>query len=317
MPNYVNQLIDPVRSQQQATNALAGANTARMVEDRNALAAQQQGRLDEQWELQKAMAPTNFLQLKQNHISRYAKNISSLPPNQRVAKYNELVNKIAPSPITEHEELGPLGAMDPGEFLAPEQFAKLNPKQQSEYLKSLAYSADALSKIDLADKKHTQKIAEIEAKYNNDLAKIGIKKAADIEVEKVKTAGDISVEKERTAGDIAKEKEKGRQDRLTKAEQGTEKTQKRLDTYQKEIARLAEVRQRIRKGDKLDAIAKMMAALGDSPVQLTAEDGQEEALKKIDQYEAWLKRRINELSAGDNPLGLTKSNLEALPQRGL
>jgi hypothetical protein len=316
MPNYVNQLIDPVRSQQQATNALAGANQARLGEDRNALIAQQQGRLDEQWELQKAMAPAEFSKLKHSHVSRYAKNIASLPFNQRVAKYNELVNKIAPAPITEFEGRK-LGSIDPGEFLPPEEFAKLDPNQQAQYLNSLAYSADALSKIDLADKKHTQKIAEIEAKYNNDLAKIGIEKAADIEVEKVKTAGDISVEKERTAGDIAKEKEKGRQDRLTKAEQGTDKTQKRLDTYQKEIARLAEVRQRIRKGDKLDAIAKMMAALGDSPVQLTAEDGVEEALKKIDKYEAWLQRRINELSAGDNPLGLTKSNLEALPQRGL
>jgi hypothetical protein len=317
MPNYVNQLIDPVRSQQQATNALAGANQARLGEDRNALIAQQQGRLDEQWELQKAMAPAEFSKLKHSHVSRYAKNIASLPFNQRVAKYNELVNKIAPAPITEHEELGPLGSIDPGEFLPPEEFAKLNPKQQAQYLNSLAYSADAISKLNLADKKHANAIAEIKERHKNDLAKIGIEKKADIEVDKAKTAGDIEVEKVRTAGDIAKEKEKGRQDRLTKAEQGTEKTQKRLDTYQKEIARLAEVRQRIRKGDKLDAIAKMMAALGDSPVQLTAEDGVEEALKKIDKYEAWLQRRINELSAGDNPLGLTKSNLEALPQRGL
>ncbi len=83
--------------------------------------------------------------------------------------------------------------------------------------------------------------------------------------------------------------------------------------YRKEVARLAEVRERIRKGDKWDQIVKMISAQDPEAKNILGggSDTKEEAIEKINDYERWLRNQIRQLETGEtattgenDPLGL-------------
>jgi hypothetical protein len=87
---------------------------------------------------------------------------------------------------------------------------------------------------------------------------------------------------------------------------------KTIAKHRKEVARLATVRQRIRKGDAIDQVIKLMDKDAREAMGVGEDTTIVEAIAKIDDYEKWLRKQIRELESGgsgggtdDNPAGLT------------
>ena len=73
---------------------------------------------------------------------------------------------------------------------------------------------------------------------------------------------------------------------------------KTIAGYRKEVARLVTVRERIRKGDKMDQIIKLIDKNARDQLGLAGNETIDEALAKIDDYEKWLRGEIRRLEGG-------------------
>jgi len=288
MPNYINKLYDPSQAQQQAVNNMLNVANMQETRKRNKLAERQDKRLQAEHDFKMLAIPFAWEQQKLGHIRDISKQLIGLPAEQRAARYKQVI-QLAETPIADHPELGPLGVVNSAYFMDPKEFGELDQKQQLDYVKLLSYSADALASLDLESSKARNKATQIAAEHTAKLAQIKAKGSADI--------------------DLAQEK--GKQDRLTeKTKQSTgnaDKRQARVDKLQKEVARLAEVRQKIRKGDKMDQVMKLLSLSKNAGINMDENTGMEEALKKIDQYEKWLRKELRGLEKGSNakdPLNL-------------
>lgn len=316
MANYVNRLVDPAEPQQQSLNNLMGVAQFKMGQERNQMDRQRLGMQQEQLGIQKEELglrqekqswerleiPFAYTKMKTHQMSQIAKNIMGLPAPQRTAKYNDLMTKVAPMPITTHPQLGLLGVFNPDNFLSPESFAALSDEQQQQYLELVAFTSDDIAKLKLSDANAKAKVDEINLNHSNKLKEITHQKNALIEVEGVKQEGRLAVEQEKTAGDLEVAKTKGTEGG------GADKVQNRIDKYRKEVAGLASVRERIRKGDDLYQLGQMMAQMsGKKNLAIGQNSNVDDALKKVDEYERWLRVRLRELEGedeDDNPLGL-------------
>jgi hypothetical protein len=283
MPNYVNTLVDPAGVAKNSFNNMLNMYQLKETRKKNKLMEAQNTREQEKFDIEMKLFPFRFVQLKENNIRDIAKNISGLPTNERARKYGDMI-QIAQTPITEHPGLGPLGVIDPTNFLSPDEFSKMDEEQQKQYLNLISYTADDVAKLNLSDKKLAAKADEIMLRHDNRLQEIKAQKAADIELERVKQEG------------------KGATDEKTK--------QNRIDKYHKEIAGLASVRERIRKGDDLYKLGQMMSAFsGKKNLAIGKDSSIENALAKVDEYEAWLREQLRKLEGGegggsDDPLGI-------------
>lgn len=293
MANYMNQLVDPNKYSQQNMNNLMNVMQLREGRRRTDLMEKQDARRKQEFDIKMMTVPFEYTKIKSRHVAQAAHKISALPPAQRAKQYNNLVNKLVPTPIAEHPQLGKLGVLPQEHFLGPDEFVKLDDAKQRQYLKMISTTATEASKLNLADKKAALKERELLLKAKNELEKIRAQEKSDISVEKVKQTGRMELEKSKQRGGPA-----------------ADKRQNRIDKYQKEVARLATVREKIRKGDDLFKIGQIMARVsGDQSLATNKDEGVESALKKVDQYEKWLRKRLKKLetkSTDDDPLGLFK-----------
>jgi hypothetical protein len=285
MPNYVNTLADPAGAARNSFNTMLDIYQLKEMRKRNKLMESRDTREQEKFDIEMKLFPFRFVQLKENNIRDIAKNISGLPTNERARKYADMI-KVAQTPITEHQGLGPLGVIDSKNFLSQDEFSKMDDKQQKQYLNLISYTADDVAKLNLSDKKLAAKADEIMLRHDNRLQEIKAQKAADIDLERVKQEG------------------KGATDEKTK--------QNRIDKYHKEIAGLASVRERIRKGDDLYKLGQMMSAFsGKKNLAIEKDSSIENALAKVDEYEAWLRERLRKLEGGED--GGSDDPFEVMP----
>jgi hypothetical protein len=311
MPNYVNTLVDPAGVAKNSFNNMLNMYQLKETRKRNKLMEAQNTREQEKFDIEMKLFPFRFVQLKENNIRDIAKNISGMPTDERARKYADMI-KVAQTPITEHPGLGPLGVIDPKNFLSQDEFVKMDDKQQKQYLALISYTADDVAKLNLSDKELAAKADEIMLRHDNRLQEIKAQKAADIDLERFKQEGKgankLQEIKAQKAADIelerVKQEGKGATDEKTK--------QNRIDKYHKEIAGLASVRERIRKGDDLYKLGQMMSAIsGKKKLAIEKDSSIESALAKVDEYEAWLRERLRKLEGGED--GGSDDPFEVMP----
>jgi len=200
MANYANALVDPNQYQQQSVNNFMNAMQIKQAGQRNELAAQAGAREQQMSDLEMMAVPIKFTQMKAQHISQIAKNISGLPEKQRSAKYADLVNKVAPAPMTTHPQLGPLGVVDSKDFVAPEEFVNMTDEQQKEYLEVLSYTSSELAKIKLSDKEALNKEKQVLLESKEKMAQIREKGKIDMAIWGQKGQNALALENEKQEG---------------------------------------------------------------------------------------------------------------------
>lgn len=280
--------------QQKKQNALAESANTR-ANEANTRANTLLDQKTQEFELEMMKVPVQFAQMKLTHLSKMAGEISTLPQNARAQRYNQMVNEVAPSPVGTHGKLGPLGVISPTEFMPVDEFVKLSDEQQTAYLDTISMSSDQIAKVNVEDRKAQNKIDSIFAEADKRMQQI---KASGQEERKTEDL------KQRNRLDLEMTKQKGRSDTSAK------ENQDRIDRYRKEISNLAAVRERIRKGDSMYQISQQMQALDPNmKLDIPANASVEEAIKKVDEYESWLRKRLKKMGDTDSndendPLGL-------------
>lgn len=138
--------------------------------------------------LQMATVPYEFLKLKSSHISQIAKNIAYLPTEQRIEKYAHMVNTVAPMPITQDPQMGPLGVADSSQFIPVDDFAKMSDADQMKYLKVVSMTAGELAQLKVDDAKSLNEEKQIKLKAKLEIEKLGI--GHKNRLEEIRTGGE-------------------------------------------------------------------------------------------------------------------------------
>jgi hypothetical protein len=208
MPNYFNQYVDPGAAMNNSVNALLTAKQVEQTDKRNQLMESAGQREQEKWDIEKMMIPTKFEQVKQGHVAQMAKSMLGLPEDQRATKYADLINKVIPTPVATHPEIGPLGAGNPDTYLPVEEFNSLSDEQQKDYLRLLAYDSETFARLDLATQKGALEAQKIMDEHKNKRDEILFKSRQDRVTEGVKTKGKMEVERLKQEGRIDLEEKK-------------------------------------------------------------------------------------------------------------
>ena len=301
MPNYLNQI--PENPASQMTNTLLGAIQLKQGEKRNELAERRLTLEEQEAKLRNMALPMSFIQMKSRHVGEIARRIEALPTEQRSAKYAQLYNKVLPAPIANHQELGPLGTIDPTDYLSPEEFNSLPEEKQREYLNELSYTSDEFAKIDL---KRLEGLQQSEKLYQQ-----ALNKKEEILYDK-RAKSELQSQKQKDA--MALEQEKGRQARLTEQEKaktgtGADKTQTRIDKYRSDIVDMEKEILKVKQGttDKLDLLISVLGKTGGSVPEGASKDDKQKVIDAAQEHINWMRKQLRKLEgmgADDDPLKL-------------
>ena len=324
--NYFNAMVDPNAGIQQGINQLISIKGLQEEQKRTNIMERGQTIQDEKAALEKAGASVKFIQIKSSHIASIAKNLLGLPREQRAAKYMQLVNEVAPTPIGTHPEYGPLGVVDSDGYVDPDVFKSFTDEQQEKYLELIAFDADEIAKLRLEDKEAFNKAAQIEATHQGKRDEIILSGTQGRLTEKEKGRQQRLTAEEKGRQDRLTERltaeEKGRQDRLTeevknkgKGSPGAKENQDRIDKYRKSIVDMESEILAIRQGktDKLDKLGELFALASGKRLKVDSdgdnEKAKERAINAVEDYIKWVRKQLRKLelgAVGDDPLRLKK-----------
>lgn len=160
-------------------NALMGVEVMKDRKERTGIAQQQTDMVRERMDMMKRQTelaekeiPFKWLKQKAAMVGDISGQISQLPPDKRIAKYKDLIEKVIPMPLVEKSPLGPLGVGDPSKLLSPDEFAQLDDKGQKDYLGAQYKTSKDFVQFELEDLQNQNKTNQFRQQYEQDIDKI-------------------------------------------------------------------------------------------------------------------------------------------------